>query len=64
MNVLYENLGSDRLVYGSNWPCTKKSGDYPSYLKLVNRYFVEKGQDASEKYFWKNAAEVYRLKLE
>lgn len=63
LDILWKNLGPDRLVYGSNWPCTKKSGDYTSYVRLVNRYFAKKGQEASEKYFWKNAAEVYRLKL-
>lgn len=64
LDVLWTSLGPERLLYGSNWPCTKKSGDYTSYVKLVNRYFEEKGQEARERYFWKNADEVYRLKLE
>ena len=63
LEVLWKNLGPDRLIYGSNWPCTKKSGDYSSYVKLVNKFFSEKGKEASENYFWKNAAEVYRLPL-
>lgn len=63
LDPLWNSFGSDRLVYGSNWPCTKKSGNYASFVKLVNTYFTEKGQDASEKYFWKNAAKVYGLDL-
>ena len=63
IDVLWKNFGSERLIYGSNWPCTKNSGDYTSYVKLVNQYFSEKGQEASENYFWKNASEAYRLKL-
>lgn len=62
LDALWEHLGKDRLVYGSNWPCTKKSGDYTSYVRLVNRYFASKGQEACERYYWQNAAEVYRLK--
>jgi len=62
LDLLWEHLGPARLLYGSNWPCTKKSGDYASYVRLVNRYFSEKGPEASEAYFWRNAAEVYRLK--
>lgn len=61
LDVLWENFGTDRLVYGSNWPCTKKSGDYASYVTLVGEYFAAKGPEASERYFWKNAVEAYRL---
>lgn len=64
LDVLWKNLGAERLVFGSNWPCTKNSGDYTSYVKLVNQYFSAKGQEACERYFWKNAAEAYRLKLD
>lgn len=63
LDVLWKNLGRERLIYGSNWPCTKNSGDYTSYVKLVNEYFSAKGQEACERYFWKNADEAYRLKL-
>lgn len=63
LDPLWENFGSDRLIYGSNWPCTKKSGDYDSFVRLVNAYFSEKGQAACEQYFWKNAAIAYGLPL-
>ena len=63
LDVLWKNLGQDRLIFGSNWPCTKNSGDYTSYVKLVNEYFAAKGQEACERYFWKNASEAYRLGL-
>ncbi|MFT4547380.1 MAG: L-fuconolactonase [Verrucomicrobiales bacterium] len=64
LDVLWKNLGSERLIFGSNWPCTKNSGDYASFVKLVNEYFSAKGQEACERYFWKNAAEAYRLEIE
>ena len=63
LDPLWDSFGSERLVYGSNWPCTKKSGNYASFVKLVNSYFTEKGQEASEQFFWKNAAKVYGLNL-
>jgi L-fuconolactonase len=63
LDVLWKNFGSKRLIFGSNWPCTKNSGDYTSFVKLVNEYFSAKGQEACELYFWKNAAEAYRLPL-
>ena len=63
LDVLWEELGEERLIFGSNWPCTKNSGDYTSFVKLVNEYFATKGQEACERYFWKNANEAYRLGL-
>lgn len=63
LDVLWKNLGSERLIFGSNWPCTKNSGDYTSFVKLVNEYFSGKGQEACEQYFWKNASDAYRLNL-
>ena len=63
LDALWKNLGAERLIYGSNWPCTKNSGDYTSFVKLVNEYFSAKGQEACERYFWKNASEAYQLKL-
>ena len=63
LDPLWKYFGSERLIYGSNWPCTKKSGDYASFVRLVNAYFSAKGQDASERYFWKNAAAAYGLPL-
>lgn len=63
LDVLWNAFGSDRLIYGSNWPCTKKSGDYASFVRLVNAYFADKGQEVSEKFFWQNAVKAYGLKL-
>lgn len=63
LDVLWKNFGKERLVYGSNWPCTKHSGTYASFLKLVDSWISEKGQDAREHYYWKNAATAYRLPL-
>lgn len=63
LDPLWENFGQSRLIYGSNWPCTKKSGDYRSFVTLVQKYFATKGPEAMEAYFWKNAAAAYRLKL-
>jgi L-fuconolactonase len=63
LDVMWKNFGKKRLIYGSNWPCTKRSGDYASFVRLVNSYFAGKGQSACEHYFWKNAVAAYRLKL-
>ena len=63
LDVIWRSFGERRLIYGSNWPCTKKSGDYTSFVRLVSSYFADKGQEAVERYFWKNANDAYRLDL-
>ena len=63
LDPLWEHFGAKRLVYGSNWPCTKKSGNYEGFVRVVNGYFSTKGQEACERYFWKNAVTAYGLKL-
>ena len=64
LDVLWKNFGKERLIYGSNWPVTKRTDSYESYLQLVDRFISEKGQDAREHYYWKNAAAAYRLPLQ
>lgn len=64
LDSLWNSFGSKRLIYGSNWPCTKKSGDYASFVQLINAYFSEKGQAAKERCFWKNAVRAYKLNLD
>ena len=64
LDVLWANFGKERLIYGSNWPVTKKTGSYASFVELVDRFISEKGQDAREHYYWKNAAAAYKLPLE
>lgn len=56
----WDSFGEDRLVYGSNWPVCEKGGTYADQLAIVHAFFQEKGQEAAEKYFWKNAQRAYR----
>lgn len=62
LDALWNAFGADRLIYGSNWPVSDRSGrSYAEYLSVVKRYFAEKGEDATENYFWRNAQHVYRV---
>lgn len=61
LDLSWECYGEDRIVYGSDWPVTRTSGDYASVLKLTRAYFDSKGQVASAKLFHKNAALFYGI---
>ena len=61
LDVLWEALGEDRLIYGSNWPVTMRGGTYGEYLAVVKGFFADKSRAAREKFFFKNALKFYGL---
>ncbi len=63
LDAVWEIFGEDRLMYGSNWPVSEHAGDFiANGLRIVRRYFSEKGAVAYDKYFWKNSLAVYKWK--
>ena len=64
LEALWEAFGSDRLIYGSNWPVCDRCGDpetvYGQQLAVLRQFFGGKGQDAVENYFWRNALRAYK----
>ncbi len=60
LDILWETFGEDRIVYGSNWPVCERAAPYATVIDIVSEYFKNKGEDATEKYFWKNAKSAYK----
>lgn len=60
LDHLWQCFGEDRLIYGSNWPVSDRGAAYDVVFGIVKEYFADKGQRASEKYFYKNSQAVYR----
>jgi L-fuconolactonase len=61
LDLAFVSFGEDRLVYGSDWPVTKTTGDYASVLKLTRSYFEPKGAGVCEKLFHRNAEKFYAV---
>ena len=61
IDLVFDCFGEDRLVFGSDWPVTETTGDYASVVKLTRAYFDRKGRGISEKLFFKNAVQFYRI---
>lgn len=61
LDLAFEAFGEDRLVYGSDWPVTEKTGDYASVVKLTRAYFDGKGETVSRKLFSENAMRFYAI---
>lgn len=63
LDVLWKAFGETRLIHASNWPVVRNGGDYEQHLNLCYAYLRPKGKKAMERVFWKNAVEVYGVKL-
>lgn len=61
LDVLVDEFGEDRLIYGSNWPVTMRGGKYGAYKKVIMDYFSPKGRPFLEKLLYKNALKFYGL---
>ncbi len=60
LDLAFESFGENRLIYGSDWPVTEQTADYPAVLRLTRAYFDRKGPAISDKLFHQNAAAFYR----
>lgn len=61
LDSLWNIFGEDRLFYGSDWPVCEHGGDnIGNGIRIVRRFFAEKGEEASRKFFWKNSKNVYK----
>ncbi len=63
LDVLWNEFGEDRLIFGSNWPVSARFADYATVLSIVQRYFGEKSRAAQRKYFSTNAERVYGVRI-
>jgi L-fucono-1,5-lactonase len=61
LDALWERFGQNRLIFGSNWPVSTRFGSYATVFHIVHEYFTAKGEGAAARYFWQNAAHVYKF---
>lgn len=60
MDDLTGRFGPDRVIFGSDWPNSDNTAEYPQVIGIVREYFASKSPAEAEKYFWKNSKAAYR----
>jgi len=60
LDEVLDVFGIDRVLYGSDWPNGDQWLPVPAGFKIVQEYFMAKGQSAAEKYFWRNSTKAYK----
>ncbi|MEO8852856.1 MAG: amidohydrolase family protein [Ginsengibacter sp.] len=63
LDVVFDNFGTDKLVFGSDWPVVLISGGYLKWKTLLQNYMSDLSMEAKEKVFERNAIEFYNLKM-
>ena len=61
MDLVLENFGIDRLMFGSDWPVCLVAGDYEQVLGIVESYFSALSATEKAKIFGGNAVKFYHL---
>lgn len=61
LDHVFEFFGSERLMYGSDWPVCKLAGEYEAVCGLLNDYLVELSLREQEMVWGKNATGFYKL---
>ena len=61
LDVAFEAFGSERLMFGSDWPVCLLAGSYERVFELVQDYLARLGTDTAAKFFGGNAVKFYGL---
>lgn len=61
LDVVFEAFGTDRLMYGSDWPVILVSGMYVQWKSLLEKYMENYEEEDREKVFGGNAIDFYNL---
>jgi len=61
LDVVFKAFGTDRLLFGSDWPVILLSGIYVQWKSLLEKYMEHFDEEEKEKIFGSNAVRFYNL---
>lgn len=61
LDTVFDAFGTDRLMFGSDWPVMLLSGIYVQWKSLLEKYMENHSREDWEKVFGLNAAGFYKL---
>jgi len=61
LDVVFEAFGTDRLMFGSDWPVILVAGIYVQWKSLLEKYMEGFREEEREKFFGLNAVGFYNL---
>ncbi len=61
LDVVFDCFGSERLMFGSDWPVCELAGSYSEVLNIVERYITALSADEQAAVMGGNASDFYQL---
>jgi L-fuconolactonase len=61
LDVVVNAFGTDRILFGSDWPVCLVAASYEEMLAIVKDYFASLSKDEQENFFGLNAIRFYNL---
>ncbi|WP_254507307.1 amidohydrolase family protein [Anatilimnocola floriformis] len=61
LDALWSIWGSDRLLYGSNWPVSTRAASYETVLDIVRQYLANRPAKDQERFFSTNCKSAYGI---
>jgi len=61
LDIVFESFGTERLMFGSDWPVMLLSGLYVQWKSLLEKYMEKQLEEEKEMVFGGNAARVYNV---
>ena len=63
MDLVMESFGSERVMFGSDWPVCLVAGDYSEVKKLVTDFISTFSHNEKNLIMYENAINFYNLKI-
>jgi L-fuconolactonase len=60
LDYLYGMFGEDRVMFGTDYPNSYGVATISEQVGLMKKFFSTRTRAQAEKYFWRNAARVYK----
>lgn len=60
LDAVWNTFGSERLIYGSNWPVSERFAPLATVQQIAMDYFSRKGNTAMNRVFSANASRAYK----
>lgn len=61
LDVVFESFGTDKILFGSDWPVMLLSSTYSKWKKLIEEYMLQFSDEEKQKVFDTNAVKFYNL---
>src|SRR6185312_7164465 len=63
LDVVFEFFGTDKILFGSDWPVMLLSSTYSKWKKLIEEYMLQFSDEEKQKVFDTNAIKFYNLNI-